>query len=106
MSMQMLLLTLSYRSAIWLAILVYCHAACASFARGARAVSRGTRAFLARRVRALRMPFSHIACFAARCWRESHVSITCVARRLHVIINSLPLINIHVSDINSSSLIS
>jgi hypothetical protein len=52
------------------------------------------------------MPFTHIVCFAARRWRESHVSITCVARRLRVIINSLPLINIHVSDINSSSLIS
>jgi hypothetical protein len=102
----MLLLTLSYRSAIWLAILVYCHAACTSFARGARAVSRGARAFLARRVRASRMPFSHIACFATRRWRESRVSITCVTRRPRVIINSLPLLNIHVSDINSTSLIS
>jgi hypothetical protein len=87
-------------------ILVYCRAACASFARGARAVSRGARAFLARRVRASRMPFTHIAFFAARRWRESRVSITYVARCLRVIINSLPLINIHVSDINSSSLIS
>ena len=30
------------------------------------------------------------------------VTITCVARRLRVIINSLPLISTHVNDVNTS----
>jgi hypothetical protein len=40
---------------------------------------------------------SHVVCVRRR------VTITCVARRLRMKINSLPLINTHVSDVNSSS---
>jgi hypothetical protein len=48
-------------------------------------------------------PFACVARLATRCSRVSRVSIAWVARRLHMIINSLPLINTHVSDVNSSS---
>jgi hypothetical protein len=42
-------------------------------------------------------PFTRVVALARAC------CFACVARRLRVIINSLSLMNIHVSDINSSS---
>jgi hypothetical protein len=43
-----------------------------------------------------RCVLSHVVCVHRR------VTITCVVRRLRVIINSLPLINTHVNDVNAS----
>jgi hypothetical protein len=48
-------------------------------------------------------PFACVARLATLCSRVSRVSIAWVMRRLRVIINSLPLINTHVSDVNLSS---